>query len=88
MTRPDYRTSEETKMIREVLAEVAGRIPVPPRVLFERLRAEIGDDICERRLWRALRWNVERGELIRVGEPQSDDAAYKRAPAARMARVA
>lgn len=75
----------DTMMLREMLAEVAGRVPVPPRVLFDRLRGEYGDDVCERRLWRALKWNVDRGELIQVGNQQRLDAAYRRSPAQRAA---
>lgn len=70
----------DTRTVRELIAEVAGRIPVPPRVLFDRVRDEFGDDVGERRLWRALRWNVARGALIQVGTPQRLDAAYRRAP--------
>lgn len=73
-------TIGDTSMLSEIMVESAGRIPVTPRALFERVRGEYGDDVCERRLWRALKWNVDRGELIRVGDPETMDTAYRRAP--------
>ncbi len=49
------RLTGETPILRELLLEVTGRVPTPPRVLFARVADEFGA-VCERRMWRVLRF--------------------------------
>jgi hypothetical protein len=62
------RTTGDTFLLRELTLEHIGRCPVSAMGLFERVRADFGE--CgERRLWRALLWQVARGAVV-VVDPQ------------------
>ena len=44
--------------------------------LFEVVSADWGE-VCERRLWRCLKWLVDNGLLQRVGERGTEDYGYR-----------
>lgn len=59
-------TLAETFAIRDALVAASGRHPRAAVQLFATVTDEWGS-LCERRLWRALRWCVAAGKLQRVG---------------------
>ena len=66
--KPPPRVSaqlSETYALREAVWEqLSFRFPVPAMTLFERIVDDWGD-IGERRLWRALKWNLQRKRIER-----------------------
>lgn len=74
-----YATSNwaETYGLRDTMLEMIGRAPRAPRVIFDRVRGEWGS-VDTRRLWRALRWLLSRGKIVRVGTYMRDDVGYAR----------
>jgi hypothetical protein len=70
----------DTNLLRELVLEHIGRVPTPAARLFARVREDFGtvdgEPVCERRLWRVLRWQLERG-VIRVIEPRHGRGAVR-----------
>ena len=58
---------DETIGIRDTMLEAAGRMPIPARTMFDRVRKQWGD-IGDRRLWRASEWLVSTGQLQRTAD--------------------
>lgn len=75
--RPSREWSHsDTVLIREVLLGKVKRYPRSALELFQDVLDDFGS--ChERRLWRALRWLLERGRIARVG-PKYNPEGYVR----------
>lgn len=63
MTRSTW-TWRETRALRSAIPRIL-RSPLAAPELFERLSAIA--DANERRMWRALRWCMDAGSVVRVG---------------------
>lgn len=68
----------QTNDIRDLLLRSASRYEARSAVALFRAVQDDWGHICERRLWRAIGWLIERGKLQRTGTRGSDGYGYIR----------